>query len=90
MSESPSSAISNSSTSQLGLLSTPAFSQLVSVKLTQDSYRLWTAQVLSYLKSQGLVGFVDGTISSPSQTIVLPPSEEGGERRIAVNPEFTR
>lgn len=36
------------------------------------------------------MGFVDGTVSAPSQTIVLPPSEERGTRRIAVNLEYSR
>ncbi|GJN34181.1 hypothetical protein PR202_gb22825 [Eleusine coracana subsp. coracana] len=80
----------SSSAGHTGLLPTPAFSQLISIKFMQDNYLLWTAQVVPYLKSQGLMGYVDGAISAPSQTIIVEPSEESGSPRIAVNPEYTR
>lgn len=70
-------------------MSSPSFSQIISVKLTQENYLLWSAQILPYLRSQNLVGFVDGSMSAPSQTIAVEPSEETGNRKIIINPEFT-
>jgi len=43
-------------------MSSPSISQVISVKLTQENYLLWSAQILPYLRGQGLVGFMDGTI----------------------------
>jgi hypothetical protein len=45
---------------------------LVIVKLTKDNYLLWKTQIVPYLRGQRLFGFVDGTISSPSPTIINP------------------
>ena len=45
---------------------------LVTVKLTKDNYLLWKTQIVPYLRGQRLFGFVDGTISSPSPTILNP------------------
>ena len=45
---------------------------LVTVKLTKDNYLLWKTQIVPYLHGQRLFGFVDGTISSPSLTIINP------------------
>jgi hypothetical protein len=68
---------------------TPAFSQMVSVKLTQENYLLWAAQVLPYLWSQGLSAHIDGSLSAPRQTIAADPVEGSGGRTIVVNPEYT-
>jgi hypothetical protein len=59
---------------------TPSVGQVISVKLTHENYLLWPAQIMPYLRSQGLAGFVDGSIPAPSQTIVVKPSEETGGR----------
>jgi hypothetical protein len=68
---------------------TPSINHVINIKLTQDNYLLWSAQILLYLRSQGIVGFVDGSLPAPAQTITVVPSEENGGRRIAVNPEYT-
>jgi hypothetical protein len=59
---------------------TPSVGQVISVKLTHEKYLLWSVQIMSYLRSQGLTSFVDGSIPAPSQTIVVEPSEETGGR----------
>jgi hypothetical protein len=67
----------------------PSVGHVINVKLTQENYLLWTAQILPYLRSQGLVGFVDGSNPAPSQTIAVEPSAESGGRRLIINPEYT-
>ncbi|KAJ0971876.1 hypothetical protein J5N97_019835 [Dioscorea zingiberensis] len=58
-----------SSSSSAGLLPTPSFHHLINVKLTRDNYLLWKAQIMPYLRSQQLIGYVDGTIPCPAKTI---------------------
>lgn len=90
MFSSPHSARSNASTStQFSAMPTPSINHVINIKLMQDNYLLWSAQILPYLRSQGIVGFVDGSLPAPAQTITVEPSEENGGRRIAVNPEYT-
>lgn len=55
--------------STFGLLPTPSFSHLITVKLTHQNYLLWKAQFLPYLRSQQLMGFVDGTQRIPAKVI---------------------
>nr|XP_007140419.1 hypothetical protein PHAVU_008G110300g [Phaseolus vulgaris]ESW12413.1 hypothetical protein PHAVU_008G110300g [Phaseolus vulgaris] len=52
-------------------MSSPSISQVINVKLTQENYLLWSAQILPYLRSQGLVGFVDGSMLPPNQRLRL-------------------
>jgi hypothetical protein len=66
---------------------TPAFSQMVGIKLNEN-YLIWSAQVLPYLRSQGLSGHIDGSLSAPRQTIAADSVEGSGGRTIVVNPEF--
>jgi hypothetical protein len=68
---------------------TPAFSQMVSVKLNQENYLLWAAQVLPYLRRQGLSGHIDGSIAMPRQTIAAASAEDSDGRTIVVNPNYT-
>jgi hypothetical protein len=68
---------------------TPAFSHMVSVKLNHENYLLWSAQVLPYLRSQGLIGYIDGSALAPSQTINVTPSDDTDGRCVIVNPEYT-
>ena len=49
-------------------------SNLVSVKLNQNNYVLWKYQITSILKAYNILGFVDGTQSSPAQFLT---SNEG-------------
>ena len=69
-------------------MSSPSFSQVISVKLTQENYLLWSAQILPYLRSQGLIGFVDGSMPPPNQTVAVESSEEPGSRKLIINPSL--
>jgi hypothetical protein len=50
--------------------------QFITVKLTHENFLLWQAQILPYLHSQCLIGYVTGVIPCPSST--LPAAERGG------------
>lgn len=89
MSTSSHSTLSHSSPLQFSTVPSPSINQVISVKLTQENYLLWSAQILPYLRSQGLVGFVDGSTPAPSQTITIEPSEATNGRSIVINPEYT-
>jgi hypothetical protein len=63
-----------SSTSSVSPTSNPIappsnYGQFVTVKLTHDNYLLWQAQILPYLRSQRLIGYVTGAIPCPSTTL---------------------
>jgi hypothetical protein len=46
------------------------FAHLIIVKLTtKENYPLWRAQFLPYLRSNNLLGIVDGTVNAPPETI---------------------
>jgi hypothetical protein len=68
---------------------TPAFGHMVSVKLNHENYLLWSAQVLPYLRSQGLIGYINGSAPAPSQTISVTPSDDTSGRCVIINPEYT-
>ncbi|KAB2617188.1 hypothetical protein D8674_013057 [Pyrus ussuriensis x Pyrus communis] len=53
---------------------------VVNIKLDRTNYPLWLAQILPVLKSQDLLGYVDGTV-------VCPPKQLSGS--ITTNPEYT-
>jgi hypothetical protein len=89
------SSASSPSSSSSGLLSTSSqnttthsltpIQHLITIKLNQDNYLLWKAQIVPYLKGQNLFGFIDGSLPSPpsilSQTstdLTQPP----------LNPDF--
>jgi hypothetical protein len=50
--------------------------QFLTIKLTHANFLLWQAQILPYLRSQRLIGYVTGVIQCPSST--LPAAERGG------------
>lgn len=69
-----------------------SFSHMINVKLTQENYLLLKTQILPYLRSQGLLGYIDGSIPQPSQTIYSTEEGKEGEphhHRLIVNPEYT-
>lgn len=43
----------------------PTFSGTITEKLTRNNYVLWLAQILPWLKTKGLMGFVEGTKPCP-------------------------
>jgi hypothetical protein len=56
-------------------------------QLTRDNYLTWQWQMVTYLQSQNTIGFVDGSITSPPQTIPNPSPSEDSPATIG-NPAF--
>jgi hypothetical protein len=83
-----SSPVSNLSGIAFGTMPTSTFSHMVGVKLNEENYLLWSAQVLPYLWSQGLNGYIDGSLPTPSQTIFVTPSESTDGHSVVINPEY--
>lgn len=79
---------SSSSTTNAALLPTPAFNHMINVKLSRENYLLWRAQLLPYLRSQHLLGYVDGTIARPAPTVAQPPTKEGECVSVIANPAY--
>ena len=71
--------------STTGLLPTPSIGHLVTIKLTNSNYLMWKAQFVPYLRSQQLLGFVDGTNPRPAATITQ--ATNSGARQ-APNPAY--
>ncbi|KAJ0981009.1 hypothetical protein J5N97_009264 [Dioscorea zingiberensis] len=80
-----SSTTATSNSSPAGLLPTPSFNHVITVKLTRSNYLLWKAQFIPYLRSQQLLGYVDGTINCPPKTITQATTE--GATQVS-NPEY--
>lgn len=53
----------------------------VTIRLNKNNYLLWRAQLLPYLRSTKLIGYLDGTLPAPTKMI-------GTEQ--TVNPAYTR
>lgn len=68
-----------------GLLPTQPFGHLINIKLGHENYLLWKAQMMPYLRSQQLLGFVDGSISAPEKIITM--STESGTAQVP-NPAY--
>jgi hypothetical protein len=45
-------------------------SSLHITKLTRTNYNLWHAQIIPYLRGQGVFGFIDGTLPPPSKILI--------------------
>lgn len=58
--------------------SLPSFSSFITVKLSQDNFPLWKAQVSPYLKAHGLFSFADGSNPCPPP---VPNDELNGPYR---------
>jgi hypothetical protein len=70
MSNSSNSSISNTSSPASGSSTVIGFAHLITVKLaTKENYPLWRAQFLLYLRSDNLLGIIDGTIKAPPEYI---------------------
>lgn len=68
-------------------LAAPSLSitQCVTLKLSSTNYLLWKIQFESFLSSQSLLGFVDGTTPCPLPTVSVQQGEAVVEQ---ANPEF--
>ena len=62
-------------------------SQCVTLKLSSTNYLLWKTQFESFLSSQSLLGFINGTSPRPSPTVQVRNGEAVTEE---ANPEFVR
>ena len=59
----------------------------VTIRLNKTNYMLWRAQLLPYLRSTKLIGFIDGSISAPPK-LVASSTAEGAE--LVPNPAYDR
>lgn len=50
---------------------TLSISHCVTLKLSSKNYLLWKTQFESFLSSQSLLGFVNGTLPRPSPTVTV-------------------
>ena len=66
---------------------TLSISQCVTLKLSSSNYLLWKTQFESFLSSQSLLGFVNGSAVRPSPTTTVTTGEEVTEQ---ANPEFVK
>ncbi|XP_019161154.1 PREDICTED: uncharacterized protein LOC109157770 [Ipomoea nil] len=67
----------------------------VSMKLTNRNFLFWRAQLLPFLRGQGLLGYIDGTLPCPPATITVTQqtSESGATTSgpsAVPNPEYER
>jgi hypothetical protein len=87
------SSSSTTNSSQTGSLSSSMAScfapvplhHVVTIRLTKANYLVWRAQLLPYLRSTKLLGFLDGTIPPPPKQIAS--STEAGADLVS-NPEY--
>jgi hypothetical protein len=59
--------------------------QIVTIRLTKTNFLLWRAQLLPYLRSSKLMGYLDDTLPAPAQKIVA--STAGGAKPVS-NPTY--
>ncbi|KAK1694850.1 hypothetical protein QYE76_011547 [Lolium multiflorum] len=66
------------------------FAPMVTIRLNNDNYLYWRAQVSNILRSHLLTGFVDGTFPCPSEMVSNPAvSTDDKAPPMMYNPEFT-
>lgn len=70
-------------------LSAPSLSisQCVTLKLSSTNYLFWKTQFESFLSSQSLLGFINGSSPRPSPTVTVTNGEVTNEE---ANPEFVK
>jgi hypothetical protein len=56
------------------------------IKLTKKNYLLWRAQLLPFLRSTNLIGYLDGSIPAPAKQ-VASSTTVGAD--LIPNPEYT-
>ena len=82
---------SSSTSSTLNTMPTPSptsltpIHHLITIKLTRKNYLLWKAQIVPYLKGQPLYGYLDGSIPTPPQSLII---EADGDVQVIQNPNF--
>ncbi|KAL3819930.1 hypothetical protein ACJIZ3_005835 [Penstemon smallii] len=63
---------SSSETQSLSIISMP---NIATIKLSQDNYLLWKAQMIPYFRGQDLFGYLDGTTPPPPKNISITLSD---------------
>ncbi|KAK1679294.1 hypothetical protein QYE76_040142 [Lolium multiflorum] len=67
-----------------------SFAPLIIVRLNNDNYRYWCAEVVPVFRSHLLLGFVDGSFPCPPAKVDNPRvAEDPKAPRIVYNPEYT-
>nr|XP_051222843.1 uncharacterized protein LOC127341105 [Lolium perenne] len=79
------SMFSGSSSSSFAAADPFHFSHLLPIKLAQDNYLLWKAQILPLLRSRYLMGYVDGSYPCPPERVSRLNAE--GRPVLVINPE---
>ena len=72
--------------------SVPSLSHLpltLHIKLNHNNYPVWKAQALPYFRGQGVIGYLDGTISAPPQEIDATNPVTGAISKVP-NPEYAQ
>jgi hypothetical protein len=60
------------------------------MRRSSDAYLYWRVQVVNILRSHLLQGFIDGSFSCPSDTIVNPKAaDDAAAPKELYNPAFT-
>jgi hypothetical protein len=59
----------------------------VNIRLSKSNYLLWCAQLMPFLRSTKLIGYLDGTISAPAKTIA---SSTAANAEQVPNPAYER
>jgi hypothetical protein len=59
----------------------------VTIRLTKKNYLLWRAQLLPFLRSMKLMGYIDGSTPPPS---ILVPASTAPDAALVPNPEYAR
>ena len=64
-----------------------SISQCVTLKISSSNYLLWKTQFESFLSSQSLLGFINGSTPRPSLTVATKTGDTVTEE---ANPEFLK
>jgi hypothetical protein len=64
----------------------PSIAASVTVKLSATNFVMWQAQILTHLRGHCLLGHIDGSLDSPSETIFT--NTDVGRSEV-VNPDYT-
>lgn len=66
-------------------ITTPHITHLISLKLTQENYLLWHAQIILILRTNDLLGYVCGTKPCPKEFLC----DSNGKHTSTINPEHS-
>ena len=57
----------------------------VTIRLTKNNFIIWRAQLLPYLRSTKLMGYLDGTNAAPAKMV---PSSTAADAELVSNPAY--